>query len=64
MFLSCWSILPLIKQSCRILHPLPKVDEINLPLEIEKNDERIAYFRQAENGLYVRMALLVELLTK
>ena len=56
--------LPLIKQSCRILHPLPKVDEINLPLEIEKNDERIAYFRQAENGLYVRMALLVELLTK
>lgn len=50
--------LELIKKSSRILHPLPHVEEIDIPLEIEKNDERIAYFRQAENGLYIRMALL------
>ncbi len=50
--------LKLIKEGARILHPLPHVEEIDLPIEIEKNDKRIAYFRQAENGLYIRMALL------
>lgn len=50
--------LNLIKDNARILHPLPHVEEINLPIEIEENDKRIAYFRQAENGLYIRMALL------
>lgn len=48
----------LIKKDARILHPLPKVEEIDLPIEIEQNDPRVAYFRQAENGLYIRMALL------
>lgn len=52
----------LLKPDARILHPLPKIDEIMLPLEIEENDSRVAYFRQAENGLYVRMALLVHLM--
>jgi len=52
----------LLKKSARILHPLPKVDEIVLPIEIEENDLRVAYFRQAENGLYIRMALLVHLM--
>ncbi len=54
----------LVKHGARILHPLPKVDEIDLPIEIEEKDPRIAYFRQAENGLYVRMALLSMLLEK
>jgi aspartate carbamoyltransferase catalytic subunit len=33
-----------------------------LSLDIEKNDKRVAYFRQAENGLFIRMALLKMLL--
>lgn len=52
----------LINQNSRIMHPLPHVEEINLPVEIEKNDKRVAYFRQAENGLYIRMALLLSIL--
>ena len=56
--------LALIKPTARIFHPLPHVEEINLPLEVEQNDPRIAYFRQAENGLYMRMALLEMLLNK
>ena len=48
----------LINKNSRILHPLPHVEEIQLPINIEKNDSRVAYFRQAENGLYIRMALL------
>src|SRR3989338_5322396 len=43
--------LILLKKEARILHPLPKVDEIQLPIEVEQEDPRIAYFRQAENGL-------------
>ena len=42
-----------------VMHPLPRVDEI-LP-EVDK-DHRAAYFRQAQNGLFVRMALLVMIL--
>lgn len=55
--------LSLIKPDSRIMHPLPHVEEIDLPLSIENNDKRIAYFKQAENGLYLRMALLKMLLT-
>lgn len=51
-----------IKKSCRIFHPLPHQEEIDLSLEIEQTDARVAYFRQAENGLYARMALLENLL--
>ncbi len=54
--------LKLLKQSARLMHPLPHVEEIDLPLEVEQADKRVAYFRQAENGLYIRMALLVYLL--
>jgi len=50
--------LNLIKETSRIMHPLPHVEEIELDVETENNDKRIAYFRQAENGLYIRMALL------
>jgi aspartate carbamoyltransferase catalytic subunit len=54
--------LDLIRKEARILHPLPHVEEISLPIAIENNDPRVAYFRQAENGLYIRMALLKYLL--
>jgi len=52
--------LKLIRNDARVMHPLPHVEEIDIPIEIENNDPRIAYFRQAENGLYIRMALLEE----
>jgi aspartate carbamoyltransferase catalytic subunit len=42
-----------------VMHPLPRVNEI--PLELDA-DPRAAYFRQMQNGLYVRMALLMYLL--
>ncbi len=48
-------ILDLIKREAIIMHPLPHVEEI--APEVDR-DPRAAYFRQAENGLYVRMALL------
>jgi len=38
-----------------VLHPLPRVDEIAPEVD---SDPRAAYFRQAHNGLYIRMALL------
>ena len=37
------------------MHPLPRVDEISVEID---SDPRAAYFRQMQNGLYVRMALL------
>lgn len=54
--------LNLLKSTSRIMHPLPKIEEINIPIDVEKTDKRIAYFRQAENGLYMRMAILNHLL--
>ena len=47
------------KDSMRILHPLPRVNEISV--EVDK-DERACYFRQARNGKYIRMALILKLL--
>eukprot|EP01126_Amoeba_proteus_P057106 TRINITY_DN7244_c0_g2_i2.p1 TRINITY_DN7244_c0_g2~~TRINITY_DN7244_c0_g2_i2.p1 ORF type:complete len:1456 (-),score=302.42 TRINITY_DN7244_c0_g2_i2:180-4547(-) len=44
-----------------LLHPLPRVDEIS---PLVDSDPRAAYFRQMENGMYIRMALLVILLGK
>jgi aspartate carbamoyltransferase catalytic subunit len=52
----------LLKESARLMHPLPHVEEIKLDIETEKHNKRVAYFRQAENGLYIRMALLSYLL--
>ncbi len=52
----------LIKSDAIVMHPLPHVEEIDLSLDIEKNDKRVSYFRQAENGLFIRMALLKMLL--
>jgi aspartate carbamoyltransferase catalytic subunit len=47
------------KKSLRILHPLPRVNEISV--EIDK-DDRACYFKQAQNGKYIRMALILKLL--
>lgn len=44
-----------LKKNAIIMHPLPKINEIELAVDA---DPRAAYFRQAQNGLYVRMALL------
>jgi aspartate carbamoyltransferase catalytic subunit len=44
-----------VRDNAIIMHPLPRVDEIHSDVD---TDKRAAYFRQAENGLYVRMALL------
>jgi aspartate carbamoyltransferase catalytic subunit len=46
------------KDDLTILHPLPKVDEISYEVD---DDPRAKYFEQAENGLYIRMALLLTL---
>ena len=54
--------IKLLNKNARLLHPLPHVEEIKLSFKTERKDKRVAYFRQAENGLYVRMALLVYLL--
>lgn len=56
------SKLNLMNKNARLMHPMPKVEEIKLSPELEESDKRIAYFRQAENGLYIRMALLEYLL--
>ncbi len=47
------------KQTMRVLHPLPRVNEISVQVD---NDPRAAYFRQALNGKYMRMALILKLL--
>jgi aspartate carbamoyltransferase catalytic subunit len=47
--------LRLMKATAIVMHPLPRLDEI--AMEVDR-DPRAAYFRQAQNGLYVRMALL------
>jgi aspartate carbamoyltransferase catalytic subunit len=52
-------LLDRMKATSIVLHPLPRGPE--LPMGIEA-DPRVACFRQAENGLYVRMALLTLLL--
>jgi aspartate carbamoyltransferase catalytic subunit len=49
------SSLQLMRPDAIIMHPLPRVDEIAMEVD---QDPRAAYFRQAQNGLYVRMALL------
>ena len=44
-----------LRQDAVVMHPLPRVDEISPEID---TDPRAAYFRQAHNGLYLRMALL------
>ena len=47
------------KETMRVLHPLPRVNEISVEVD---NDPRACYFRQARNGKYIRMALIMKLL--
>ena len=47
------------KKDMRILHPLPRVNEISVSVD---SDPRACYFRQAANGKYIRMALILKLL--
>ena len=42
-----------------VLHPLPRVNEISVEVD---DDPRAAYFKQAQFGVYVRMALIMTLL--
>lgn len=52
-------ILKVMKKKAIIMHPLPRAEEIKSEVDL---DWRAAYFRQAQNGLYIRMALLKMLL--
>ncbi|MCM1064587.1 MAG: aspartate carbamoyltransferase [Eubacterium sp.] len=49
----------LAKKDMLVLHPLPRVNEISVEVD---DDPRAAYFRQAQYGVYVRMALILTLL--
>ena len=51
--------LSLAKDDMYILHPLPRVNEISVEVD---SDPRAAYFKQAQYGVYVRMALILTLL--
>ena len=51
--------MKLAKEHMCVLHPLPRVNEISVGVD---DDPRAAYFRQALNGKYMRMALILMLL--
>lgn len=53
--------LKLIKNNAIIMHPLPRVNEISPEVD---SDARAIYFEQVQNGLYIRMALLLYLFDK
>ena len=53
------SKLSLAKPDMYILHPLPRVNEIDVEVD---SDPRAAYFKQSQYGVYVRMALILTLL--
>ena len=59
----CYILTPkkmkLAREDMFVLHPLPRVNEISV--EVDK-DPRAAYFKQAQYGVYVRMALIMKLL--
>ncbi|KAL1562971.1 Aspartate carbamoyltransferase 1, chloroplastic [Salvia divinorum] len=53
------NVLDVMQKHAIIMHPLPRLDEITVEVDA---DPRAAYFRQAKNGIYIRMALLKLLL--
>jgi len=55
------SLLPHIKKDLKIMHPLPRVDEIDKSMD---ETEHAIYFEQAANGIPIRKALLALLLGK
>ncbi|XP_057679004.1 CAD protein [Corythoichthys intestinalis] len=52
-------IMTAAKKKMVVMHPMPRVNEISAEVD---TDPRAAYFRQAENGMYIRMALLATVL--
>lgn len=52
-------VLSVMQKHAVVMHPLPRLDEITVEVD---GDPRAAYFRQAKNGLFIRMALLKLLL--
>ncbi|KAK9931795.1 hypothetical protein M0R45_019059 [Rubus argutus] len=52
-------VVDVLQKRAVVMHPLPRLDEITVGID---GDPRAAYFRQAKNGLYIRMALLKLLL--
>ncbi len=55
------SKMALAKKDMLVLHPLPRVNEISVEVD---DDPRAVYFKQAQYGVYVRMALILTLLGK
>ncbi len=53
------SKMKLAKDDMLVLHPLPRVNEISIEVD---DDPRAAYFKQAEFGVYIRMALILKML--
>ncbi|KAB2086215.1 hypothetical protein ES319_A04G013900v1 [Gossypium barbadense] len=53
------NVLKVMQKHAVVMHPLPRLDEVTVNVDA---DPRAAYFRQAKNGLYIRMALLKLLL--
>ena len=51
--------MKLAKDNMFVLHPLPRVNEISTEVD---SDPRVAYFKQVQYGMYVRMALIMTLL--
>lgn len=51
--------MKLAKENMIVMHPLPRVNEISMEVD---SDKRAAYFKEAEYGMYVRMALICKLL--
>ena len=51
--------MKLAKEDMIVMHPLPRVNEIAVEVD---DDERAAYFKEAEYGMYARMALMCKLL--
>lgn len=51
--------MKLAKEDMIVMHPLPRVNEIAYEID---SDKRACYFKQAEYGMYVRMALMIKLL--
>ncbi len=51
--------MSLAKKDLRVLHPLPRVDEIAVEVD---DDPRAKYFEQTEYGIYARMALIIKML--
>lgn len=55
------SSLPRIKENAIVMHPLPRQKEINPEVD---DDPRMIYFEQAQNGVWIRMALILMLLSE